>query len=256
MVFPGRSIHAVFAGFAVFLAGYCGLGAGRAEDRAERPAAPSQVHYVLELFTSQGCSSCPRADRWLAAIAREPHVVALSFPVDYWDFIGWRDTLASPAFTARQKAYAVQNHRHVYTPQVVVNGLTDAPGSDEKEIKEAMRMAEEAEGAMSVPLRLFTSDGHYFVEVAEGAGGPAGVFALRVVRAVTVQILRGENAGQSLTYTNVVRTIDKLGDWTGATKTFNVPGEPKIGEGFVVLLQKGTLERPGAILAAAKTEGL
>src|SRR5262245_50974458 len=77
--------------------------------------AIAQDNYVVELFTSQGCSHCPRADRWLAAIARDPGVVALSLPVDYWDYIGWRDTLASHAFTARQKAYAAANgDRRVY----------------------------------------------------------------------------------------------------------------------------------------------
>ncbi len=90
----------------------------------------------------------------------------------------------------------------------------------------------------------------------KSGGGPTGVFALRVTRASTVLIQRGENAGRSITYTNVVRAIEKLGDWTGETATFDVPGGGPGGEGFVVLVQKGTPERPGAILAAAKTEGL
>jgi hypothetical protein len=94
------------------------------------------------------------------------------------------------------------------------------------------------------------------VEVASGSGGPAGVFVLRIARASTVQILRGENAGRSVTYTNVVRAINKLGDWIGQAATFDMPGAARDGEGFIVLVQKGTPERPGAILAAAKTEGL
>jgi hypothetical protein len=249
MAFSSRHILDVFARVAAGVVGYCSLGVGQ--------LYPARIDYVVELFTSQGCSSCPRADQWLAAIAREPSVVAVSFPVDYWDYIGWRDTLASPAFTARQKAYAAaRRNGYVYTPQIVVNGLADAAGGDEVEIKQAIKMARGLDGAMTVPLRLSNFDGHYLVEVAEGSGGPAGVFALRVARATTVQILRGENAGRSVTYTNVVRAIDKLGDWTGQTKTFNVPGAPNVGEGFVVLVQKGTPERPGAILAAAKSEGL
>jgi hypothetical protein len=228
----------------------CGnLGAG--------PLTSSKVNYVIELFTSQGCSFCPRADHFLAAIAREPDVVAVSFPVDYWDYIGWQDTLASPAFTARQKAYAAAlGEGHVYTPQVIVNGLASAAGGDRIEIEQAIKTTTGVDGALTVPLRLSDAGGHYVVEVAEGGGGPAGVFALRVARASTVHIQRGENAGRVITYTNVVRAIDKLGDWTGQTATFDMPGTAPDGEGFVVLVQKGTPERPGAILAAAKTEGL
>jgi hypothetical protein len=183
--------------------------------------------------------------------------VAVSFPVDYWDYIGWRDTLASPAFTARQKAYAAaQGEANVYTPQVIVNGLAGAAGGDSAEIEQAIRATKGLDGALTVRMRLFATSGHFSVEVAEGGGGPAGVFALRVARASTVQILRGENAGRSVTYTNVVRAIDKLGDWIGQTATFDVPGVSGDGEGIVVLVQKGTPERPGAILVAAKTEGL
>ncbi len=186
-----------------------------------------------------------------------PDVVAISFPVDYWDYIGWRDTLASPAFTARQKAYAAaRGERQVYTPQVIVNGLAGVAGSDQAEIEEAIKTTKGIDGALSVPVHLSKIGSQFRVEVAAGSGGPAGVFALRVAPVTTVQILRGENGGRSIAYTNVVRSIEKLGDWTGETATFDVSGGAPGGEGFVVLVQKGTLERPGAILAAAKTEGL
>ncbi|MCI0600395.1 MAG: DUF1223 domain-containing protein [Beijerinckiaceae bacterium] len=250
MAFDSRTRPAVCRGWvaAAVVAGVC-LWPGE--------FALAQESYVIELFTSQGCSSCPRADQWLAAIARGPDVVAVSFPVDYWDYIGWRDTLASPAHTARQKAYAAANGEgRVYTPQVIVNGLAAAAGSDKSEIEQAIRMAKGLSGAMTVPLRLSKAGSHYLVEVSGGSNGPASVVALRVARATTVHILRGENAGKSVTYTNVVRAIEKLGDWTGGTATFDVPGVPQDGEGFVVLLQKGTPERPGTILAAAKSEGL
>ena len=98
------------------------------------------VRNVLELFTSQGCSSCPPADRILSQFARDPDVLALSFPVDYWDYIGWKDTLAAPNYTARQKAYASASGKgQIYTPQVIVNGLTDAVGSDLGAIEQAER---------------------------------------------------------------------------------------------------------------------
>jgi hypothetical protein len=250
LTFFRRSILALYVRAAAAVMAACGaLGAGQFE--------PAHAEYVIELFTSQGCSSCPRADRWLESIARRPGVIAVSLPVDYWDYIGWRDTLASPAFTARQKAYAaLRGDRRVYTPQVVVNGLFDAAGSDEAEINRVIQSARSRDGAMTVPVRLSKANSHYSVEVAKGDGGPAGVFALRVARSTAVDIKRGENAGRSVTYTNVVRAIDKLGDWTGENATFDVPGAVKEDEGFIVLVQKGTFDRPGVILAAAKTEGL
>ncbi len=189
-------------------------------------------------------------------MARKPDVVAVSFPVDYWDYIGWKDTLALPAFSARQKAYAAARGGHVYTPQAVVDGLADAVGSDREEIDQAIKAAKGRDGAMTLPMRLSHTDGRLLIEVAEGGGGPAGVFALRVMRARTVRIGRGENAGRSVTYINVVRAIDKIGDWTGETATFDMPEARGDDEGYVVLVQRGTLEQPGAILGAAKTAGL
>lgn len=215
------------------------------------------VTSVLELFTSQGCSSCPPADALLATLARKPDVIAVSFPVDYWDYIGWKDTLAAPAFAARQKAYAAAHgEQHVYTPEIVVNGLAGVVGSDRQEIEEAVRASKGREGALTLPMRLSRSNGAIIIEVGEGEGGPAEVVALRVVRSKAVHIGRGENAGRSVTYINVVRAIDKLGDWTGSTATFRLPETGEEGEGYVVLLQKGPLEKPGVILGAAKTAGL
>lgn len=249
MVLQSRLIFRVSARAASILFACGSLGAGA--------FSPGKADYVIELFTSQGCSFCPRADQLLSTMAREPGVVAVSFPVDYWDYIGWRDTLASPAFTTRQRAYALAHgEAQVYTPQIVVNGLASAAGGDREEIQQAIKSAKDTEGAMTVPMHLSQADGHYSIEVASGGGGPAGVFVLRVARSSTVHIQRGENAGRVVTYTNVVRAIDKVGEWNGQTATFDMPRAPASGEGFVVLIQKGTPERPGAILAAAKTEGL
>ena len=129
-------------------------------------------------------------------------------------------------------------------------------GGDEAEIEQAIAKAKGLDGAMAVPVRLSKADGHYSIEIAAGNNGPASVIALRVARTTTVQIQRGENAGKSITYTNVVRAIDKVGEWTGNPATFSLPGVTQEGEGFVVLVQKGTLEHPGAILAASKSDGL
>lgn len=193
----------------------------------------------------------------LASLARKADVVAVSFPVDYWDYIGWKDTLASPAFAARQKAYAaVHGEQHVYTPEIVVNGLAGVVGSDRQEVEEAILASKGREGALTLPMRLSHSNGAIIIDVGEGEGGPAEVVALRVVRSKAVHIGRGENAGRNVTYTNVVRAIDKLGEWTGSTATFRLPETGEEGEGYVILLQKGPLEKPGVILSAAKTAGL
>ncbi|WOJ88256.1 DUF1223 domain-containing protein [Methylocapsa polymorpha] len=248
MILFNRTIFLLCAQAASAVMACCSLAAD--------PPGSAAASYVVELFTSQGCSSCPPADRLLASIARKPDVVAVSFPVDYWDYIGWKDTLALPAFSARQRAYAAARDGHVYTPQAIVDGLAGAVGSDRDEIEQAIKSVNGRDGAMTLPMRLSNADGRLQIEVAEGGGGPAGVFVLRVLRTRTVRIGRGENAGRSVTYVNVVRAIDKLGDWTGATATFDVPETRGEDEGYVVLVQRGTLEQPGAILGAAKTAGL
>jgi hypothetical protein len=147
MAFSRRSMLVACARTGMVVVACCNLGAG--------PFTSSTINYVVELFTSQGCAYCPRADQWLAAIARAPDVVAVSFPVDYWDYIGWRDTLASPAFTARQKAYAAAHvEGQVYTPQVIANGLAGAAGGDRAEVEQAITTAKGVDGALTVPMCL------------------------------------------------------------------------------------------------------
>jgi hypothetical protein len=228
----------------------------RAAPVAAPHVPPPHVTGVVELFTSQGCSSCPPADRFLSLLARTPDVIALSFPIDYWDFIGWHDTLASPAFTARQKAYAaVRGDGRVYTPQVVIDGLGDAVGSDRAEIERAIATTKGHDGALSVPIHLAESQDMLHIDIGAGPEAAAGVYVLRVVKSRTVVIGRGENSGRSITYTNVVRAIKKIGDWNGVARSFEL-SEPKVdNEGYVVLLQKGSEASPGAILAAAQTLG-
>lgn len=234
---------------AIVVACCCGLGAAG--------TAPAPTTGVLELFTSQGCSSCPPADALLATIARRPDIVAVSLPVDYWDYIGWKDTLASNGFGARQKGYAAAHgESHVYTPQVIVDGLAGVVGSNREAIEAAVAAVRGRDGALSLPLRLSHADGRLVIDVAGGEGGPADVLALRVTASQTVHIGRGENAGRTVTYTNVVRAIDKVGLWTGETATFTLPEAGAENEGYIVLLQKGSIDKPGAILGAAKTAGL
>lgn len=217
--------------------------------------APATPRGVIELFTSQGCSSCPAADRLLGDLAKSPDLIVLSLPVDYWDYIGWKDTLADPAFTARQKAYAAQRgDGQVYTPQAVIDGLTHVVGSDRMEISGALTSSARHRGALTVPVGLAVSDGKLAINV--GAATPDGprkatVWLLDTIPSKTVSIGRGENSGKSVTYTNVVRKISKLGDWIGEPAHFEMASRLNAG-GYVVLLQADE-PGPGPILGAAKT---
>jgi hypothetical protein len=218
---------------------------------AARAAEP--VRGVVELFTSQGCSSCPPADRYLAELAKDPGLVVLSWPVDYWDYIGWKDTFASPAFTARQKAYAaVRRDDQVYTPQAVIDGVTHAVGNDRDIVQEAIA----ANGkTLNCVLTIADRDGKIGIDVAPkaNASGSATLWLLRVLRTANVAIGRGENKGRSVSYTNVVREAIPVGEWSGGAAHFDA-ARPKLGEGegLIAVLQTGTAARPGAILAAAK----
>ena len=212
---------------------------------------------VVELFTSQGCPKCPPADRVIADLAHEPGTVAISYAVNTWDFSGWRDTLASPSFTERQAAYAAaRGDRRIFTPQAIVDGVAAEPGADREAI---LRDAATHADAMRVPLDISEGDGTLHIQLGEAggaAGMQAGVYVLRVLREKTVQIDRGANSGRSETYTNVVRAIRRIGEWRGAPKHFDVLELKGDDEGFVVLVQSGPPEKPGAILAAGKTPGL
>ena len=221
-------------------------------------AAPGTRPCLIELFTSQGCSSCPPADRIAGELKHAgAGDIVLSFSTDTWDFGGWKDTLASPAFTARQKGYAAgRKEGRVYTPQVVVDGLIDVVGSNRAEIDKAMTDVWHRPDTMSLAVRLIDQGGHLKVELPAGVQGPADVLLFRVVPTQTVAIGHGENAGKQLTYTNVVRSMAKLATWDGTAQTIDVPELRGDGEGYVVVLQKGSVERPGLVLAAAKTAGL
>jgi hypothetical protein len=220
------------------------------------------VRNVLELFTSQGCSSCPPADRVLGQLARDPSVLALSFPVDYWDYIGWKDTLAAPNYTARQKAYASATGKgQVYTPQMIVNGLTDAVGSDLGAIEQAERTTAKRGGVLSVPLSVVEEGGKIKVSVgAANAGAPkaGGVYLLAFASSRTVTVQRGENAGSTLTYANVVRAMSKIGDWNGAPVNLEADlaqAHMNGADSYAVIVQAGERATPSAILAAARGPG-
>ncbi|MGE5367047.1 MAG: DUF1223 domain-containing protein [Betaproteobacteria bacterium] len=223
-------------------------------------AQAGEPRAVLELFTSQGCSSCPPADRLVGQFANDPSVVALSVPIDYWDYLGWRDTLANPAHSARQRAYArARGDGQVYTPQIVVNGSADALGSDQAAIERAIAQTDRKSGVMSLPVVLALNNGTLNVSVSGADKAPAGaeVWLCPLAKAVPVAIGRGENRGRTVTYHNVVRNWLKLGTLNATQSNWNVPIAQIKAEGIdaaVVMVQEGSHDKPGIILGAALTD--
>jgi hypothetical protein len=222
-------------------------------------SADASPRAVVELFTSQGCSSCPPADALLAELAQRPDLVALTLPVDYWDYLGWKDTLAQPAFTARQRAYAHgRSDRQVYTPQIIFNGARPCVGSDRAEI-EALIAAPPGGARLPVEVSAGERDGTVWVEIGAASDQPAAdVWIMPVLRSRTVAIGRGENGGRSVTYANVVRAMTRIGEWRGEATRLEVPAATARaeGDGYVVLLQVTHGAKLGAILGAAKSAGL
>jgi hypothetical protein len=228
------------------------------------PALAGQPRGVIELFTSQGCSSCPPADHLIGELAEDSSLVALSVPVDYWDYIGWKDTLALPGNAVRQREYATtRGDREVYTPQAVVNGAVHALGSSRRAIENAITNTRGAGDALSVPLSLNVADGVVTVKVpaATGAKRSGEVWLCPVTAKAPVKIGRGENRGRTIAYHNVVRRWVKLGDWNGEAQTFSAKlGDLPDGnfaladiDRAAVLLQSGRAPNPGVILGAAMT---
>jgi hypothetical protein len=220
-------------------------------------AAPPQA--VVELFTSQGCSSCPPADAVVVDMASRPDVIALTFPVDYWDYLGWKDTLAHPLFTYRQRGYAHgRGDRQVYTPQVIVNGVETCVGSDRAAIEAALTLVKDKAASFKASVRTSERDGMAVIEIEGPPDRSAEVWVLPVLRLQTVAIARGENRGRSITYANVVRGLIRVGDWSGGSARIETPLRTARGEadGYVVLLQTLHGKKPGPILGAAKSPGL
>lgn len=228
------------------------------------PAARAQeARPVIELFTSQGCSSCPPADALLMRMAQENRALVLSVPVDYWDYLGWKDTLAKPGFSARQRGYAsARSDGQVYTPQAVVNGVAHAIGSDEAALARAEAKARAKKGAMSVPVTARERDGSLIVEA--GAATPGGIdratlWLVPVHRRRNVEIQRGENGGRLITYANVATDYLPIGEWKGAPVRVSLPlsiAKPGGCDGYAILLQGVVDDRPGPILGAAASEGV
>ncbi|WP_411233659.1 DUF1223 domain-containing protein [Marivita sp. S0852] len=203
---------------------------------------------VVELFTSQGCSSCPPADELLGRLGQRDNVIALALHVDYWDYIGWKDQFAHAAFTGRQKGYARSfGSRAIYTPQMVINGSKAVVGN--RVIDVADMVQDYAQKGMLVPLDLSLEGSTLRIAApAQQDMQNADLVLIRYMPHQTVSIPRGENAGKDITYTHIVTEWHDIGDWNGRTalsESVAVEGSAPI----VVLVQA---KDHGPILAAAR----
>ena len=241
----------------LFLMALCGQTLSAAAQTSEVQTSVSSSKVVLELFTSQGCSSCPPADALLQSYTKRDDVIALSVPVDYWDRLGWKDTFASPQYSLRQREYAsTRGDGQVYTPQIVVGGSAHVVGSSRSSIDGAIAAAKLVLKEAQASVRLLWEGDTLVVRVGSEQAGAAVANTLLLVAAVqdfgTVAIGRGENANRTVTYHNVVRSLRPIGSWTAAPSTYRLSKKELALEGaqsVVVLLQKG---RGGPILAAAQ----
>lgn len=238
-------------GLGLGLAAALATGLALAEKSPPAPAVPSvaasaERPTVLELFQSQGCSSCPPANANLNAIADRPDVLALSFPVTYWNYLGWKDTFSQPAFTQRQKDYAAGPlHSQVGTPEMVVNGRIDLIGQDRGEVEAALRRG----GAPGGPAVRFET-GRVSIAAGISLPRPADVWLVRYdPRTLNVPVKRGENAGRTLPHRNIVRQLVRLGDWNGAAASYALPPASDPALRTAVLVQAG---RGGPILGAGR----
>ncbi|MDH5750535.1 MAG: DUF1223 domain-containing protein [Rhodospirillales bacterium] len=214
---------------------------------------------VVELFTSQGCSSCPPADKFLNELSTRDDLLALSLHVDYWDYIGWKDPFSDAIFTRRQRDYSSRfNLKYVYTPQMVIQGQAQAVGSNRAEVKDAIR---EAKSIQQIPIDLGHAGKNITVSIAAApAKGSAGIMAGEKADVVLVVfdrshdtvIKRGENSGLKLTNSNVVRSLRKIATWNGGPLTQSLPLAEILAPGgqvCAVLLQS---RKTGRILGAAQ----
>ncbi|NNK16334.1 MAG: DUF1223 domain-containing protein [Sulfitobacter sp.] len=213
------------------------------------PLMAQQNPVVVELYTSQGCSSCPPADAMLLELSDREDVIALALHVDYWDYIGWKDPFGHPAHAERQRTYAAAgNRRSVYTPEMIVGGVTDIVGAKPMALSKAI--AEHARKPTKVILDL-ARDGDTLNIAAKRVADVDGTMTVHMLRYTprqSTKIKRGENAGKTLEYTNIVEGWTVLGAWDG-TEPLNISAPIEGEKPAVVIIQK---KNAGPILAAAR----
>ncbi|MGD1933391.1 MAG: DUF1223 domain-containing protein [Candidatus Phaeomarinobacter sp.] len=222
------------------------------------PATAQARPAVVELFTSQGCSSCPPADALINEVASRDDVIALTYNITYWDYLGWRDTLGREENTARQEAYAQHFMDRKYTPQLVIDGETHMPGSRQRASRNAINdQVEKVAG----PATLVTTPSDTGLSVSADAtrtSGTASVWLVQYDVAHEVMITRGENAGETITYSNVVRDIVRLDDWDMSTplsidlaKDMLMEGDH---DGCAIIVQQAGDYGVGEVITAARID--
>jgi hypothetical protein len=220
-------------------------------------AVQAEPRAVIELFTSQGCSSCPAADKLLGELSRDRSLLAMTLAVDYWDYLGWKDTLALHGHSKRQRAYAgSRGDREVYTPQAVINGLAHVLGSDAAAIERAIQSTRQKTALLTLPVTMSVAGDKVTVSVpaAKDEQGQGEIWLCPMTKSVSVTISRGENHGRTITYTNVVRRWMRLGEWNGKAATFDVPLKdfhPDV-DAVAVVVQSGVAAAPKQMLGAAQ----
>jgi hypothetical protein len=225
-----------------------------AENKQGQRSGQSNGPWAVELFTSQGCSSCPPADAMLGKLAQRPDIVALSFHIDYWDYIGWKDRFATRETTERQRAYArTLRQKYVYTPEMVVDGRVNQPGINDGQVKEMLAEARRLSPVRTTPTLKRMADGalRIWLEAAK-IDGPADVTLFVYDRRHATPVQRGENEGRRLDNFNVVRHFGILGSWNGAQAHWSVPANRfKPEQGLAVIVQQSD---HGPVLGANKLE--
>lgn len=218
--------------------------------RAADHEGKGQRAVVVELFTSQGCSSCPPADHFLSDLADEEGIIALSWNVDYWDYLGWRDTFARPENTARQRAYnRLLGRSGVYTPQMVIDGRFEDVGSRRGNVRKLIDRSR----TLSATTEISLSQERDILAIQIGAGeieGEATVWLVDFAHEKSLEIKRGELAGRKMTYRNVVLRSERLEHWTGAAMmlTRDLASSRAVGaDACAIIIQTG---ETGPIIAA------
>jgi hypothetical protein len=228
-----------------------GLALGIAGVAATPVLAQSTNPVVVEIFTSQGCSSCPPADEFAATLVNDPDVIVLALHVDYWDYIGWKDSFGNPAFTNRQKSYArAIGSRTIYTPQLIVAGQERIEGFDPVRTHEEISRTAAAPSVVSLSV---TREGDQLVVRAETAAPLSEAAIIHLVRyrpSETVKIERGENRGRTITYHNIVTKWEQLGNWSGTEPLEMTVPVPGAGPSVILIQEPG----PAKILAAARAD--
>lgn len=219
------------------------------------PSSPPAIN-VLELYTSQGCDSCPPADDVLSKFAERANVIALTMPVDIWDYLGWKDTLATEKNSERQRVYAkTRGDGAIYTPQIIVNGMIGVMGSDARAVEQAISTTNQALYGARIPIRFWHDRNTLKVEAGAAPAGhrhkEATVWFAVVQKRAEVPIEQGENKGKTIVYTNVVREMLPVGSWNGEALSLQLTRTAVMRpetDAAVVLLQEG---KAGPIIGAA-----